>query len=407
MSSNRRNRNYGLVLGLSGLCLGAAGLHAQEGGGLAVTYGLDSRLVWHDNIDLNVVDPRKSLQSDTRLSFGIRSTTGTDSYIGLSGNALLREALSGRSDTREGLINPALRLAFGRATVGSGVEGGLFFSKTELSTKEDVEDFDSDSGNRRSFGGNLNAHWGADSRVTYRLGLSANNARFSSSANEDDRDTLRLNGGIGLDLTEILTLNLNASRYWFDEDGRADRVTDTLSTNLGIQQQNGSFGITYTITDTPEGTRNSLSFNRALELPSGTFDLRLGATRDISGDISGTGGLAYKQDLPNGAIVARLDHDISSSDSTDRETTVTRGSLSMSHDWSERSSISMDVSYAKQERGTIDTINTRAGISISYALGDDWQANAGLRYIERERSTGTATDNSIFIGLRKSFDRSY
>lgn len=407
MTSKRSNKRYGLPLGLLVLC-SAGPLHAQEGGGRTLTYGIDSRITSHDNLDLNANNARNSVLSDTSLSFGIRNETPSG-FLALSSSVLLRETISGSSDTKTGLINPAVNLSFGTSTVNSGIQGGVFLRDTELSSNDDVEDFDNDAGRRRSYGGDLSLHWGSDSRATYRVGISSNASRFSSDANENDRDSLSMNAGVGLDLTEIATLDLGVSSSRFDEDGEEERTTNRLTTGLSFLQTSGSLGVSLGLTDTPDGNRTALSVTRSIELTNGSIEARLGITRGISGKNDPTGGLTYSHSLPNGSFSARFNHDVSSSSTSDREAKLTSAGMGISQEWSERSTISMDINYAKQDYSDSDSdiINTRASLSISYALGEDWLADAGLRHVQRDRGDTTASDNSVFIGIRKSFERSY
>lgn len=400
-----------MMLFAAGVALGATApgaLLAQEAGGVQLSFGLDSRIASHSNLDLNT-DPQSSVLSDTRLSFGLRKSTAS-SYIGLTAGVLLREQLGGSGTYTEGLVNPSLGLAFGHESSDAAISGELFFRETDLSTSQALDEFDSNTGTRRDRGGNLSVLWGRDSRVTWRLGFDAKYSSYSNSSTDPNRHTLGYSAGATLDLNEAQSLDLSLRRSDYERDGEDNRVTDTLSANLRTDLTNGSLGFGATFADTPEGNRKSLSVSRNYEFATSTLDATLGVSRGVSGHTGLIGSLAYAHELANGMLSMDISRELSSSGEDDREVENTRANISLSREITERIGMSINLGLAKQTytaEDTSDTDRIMAGLSASYDLGQDWQATAGLNHTSRKEDGQTDRDNSIYIGIRKTFERSY
>lgn len=406
----QRKRRRALLL-TAGVVLGTSAplaLHAQDAGGLHLTYGLDSRIAAHSNLSLSK-DARSSTLSDTKLTFGVLKSTGS-SYLGLDTSVLLREQLGGDASFNEGLINPSLSLSFGHENSDASISGGLFFRETDLSTSQELDDFDSNAGTRRSRGGNISLLWGRDSRVQWRLGADANYSSYSDSPDNKDRRTLGYNGGATLSLNQTQSLDIGLNRSDYRLDGDDSRITNTLSANLRTEMPNGALGFGGSFADTPEGNRESLSVNRDYDFFNGTLSASVGVSRGVSGHTGLIGDLVYSRELPDGSLSLDISHSLTSSSETDREVENTRANISLARDITERFGMTMNLGLAKQsytEDDQPDTDRIMAGVSANYALGQDWQATAGLNHISRKEGDQTDRDNSIYIGIRKTFERSY
>lgn len=412
MTVKRRNvkrRALGLAAAMAAGLGGPLALWAQDMGGILLTYGVDSRIAGHDNLDLDTTDERGSVVWDTRLSFGFRTTTQV-SWLGLDAGALLRQKLGGDATVENGLINPNIGLTFGRVGVNARIEGGLSLSETDLANNDTLDEFDPPAGTRRDRSANLQLNWGLDSRVSWRLGATVNDAEFSDAADTPDRRTLTYTAGATLALSEAMSLDLGLSRNDFRKDGEPREVTNGLNAGLTIARTNGTLSFGLSASDTPSGDRTGLTVGRALELPDGTLSAQIGATRLISGDMALTGALDFSRDLPRGRLTASLSRDVSSSAEDDSEVEVTRASVGLSQDLTDRTRISADLGLAQQsytDDSQPDIRNIRAGVSLSYELGQDWLATAGLSHVQRRKDGGDATDNSIYIGVRRTWERSY
>ena len=412
MTVKRRNvkrRALALTVAMAVGLGGPLALWAQDMGGISLTYGVDSRIAGHDNLDLDTTDERSSVVWDTRLSFGFRTTTQV-SWLGLDAGALLRQKLGGDATVENGLINPNIGLTFGRAGVNARIEGGLSLSETDLANNETLDEFDTPAGSRRDRSANLQLTWGLDSRVSWRLGATVRNSEFDDSPGSLDRRTLTYTAGATLALSEAMSLDLGLSRNDFREDGEDSEITNALNAGLTIARMNGTFSFGLSASDTPSGDRTGLTVGRSLELPDGTLSAQIGATRLISGDMALTGALDYSRDMPRGRLTASLSRDVSSSSEDDSEVEVTRASVGLSQDLTDRARISADLGLAQQsytDDSQPDIRNIRAGVSFSYELGQDWLATAGLSHVQRRRDGGDATDNSVYIGVRRSWERSY
>lgn len=410
-AQKRPGKRQRALLLAAGVTLGAtapAALMAQDAGGLQLTFGLDSRIASHSNLDLET-DAQSSTLSDTRFSFGLRKATAT-SYLDLSAGALLRQQLGGSASYTEGLVNPDLALTFGHENSDASLSGGLSFRETDLSTSQALDDFDSNTGTRRSKGGDLSLLWGRDSRVTWRIGASANYVSYADSPGNEDRRTLSYNTGADMALTETLSLDIGLRRSDYKPDDAEKRVTDTLSADLSTELSNGSMGLSATFADAPEGNRESLSVSRAYELSRGEISASLGVSRGVSGHTGMIGSLTYAHELTDGMLSLDISRSLTTSSETDREVENTRANISLSREITERIGMSMNLGLAKQtytEEDASDTDRIMAGLSASYALGQDWQATAGLNHISRKEDGQTDRDNSIYIGIRKTFERSY
>lgn len=383
-------------------------LWAQDGG--LITYGIDSRLEAHDNVDLRS-DPESSIQSSTRLSFGIGKETAA-SFIDLKTSALLRANLGGDNSDKEGLINPNLRLTFGRNSLNSGITGSLFARETELSGDiEAIDDFENaTSGSRRDHGGSLSVFWGQDSRILWRLGTDARYSTYSDTPSYSNRRTLTYSGGASLAISDTTSLDIGLQRTDYSLDGQDSRISNGVTVDARIARPFGTLSIGLSLAETPEGNRQGLVVGHSLDMADGTFDARLGISRNTKGDYGWIGGLDYARDLPNGSLSLSLDHELSSSDETDRETEVTRLQASLSQDISERYSLSADIGVAEQSypgSNASSIRRLRGGLSLNYDLGQDWRASAGIGHVQRRTDSSTTDDSSIYLGIRRSFQRGF
>lgn len=405
--------------GLAGILAGGVVLAAipvaaqdDQNGGLRFTWGIDNRQFVHSNVTLVPDGSDEAFESNTRLSFGVSSVT-PDSYFTLDGGGRLRymKFFDGSDSVLpNGFVSPDLRVSWGRGSAASRIDTTAFWRETELAQDRGIDDFDSLDGRRQESGGTLTYRWGEDRRWGFGLRASVLDTNFIEAPGEVDRKQAQLGADLRLDLSEATTLTFGLVRNRFEEDGEDARYSTRASADLSIARPNGSFVIGLTSDYTPDGTRTGLSFGRSLELPSGSLAVRLGATRGTDGDISLTGTLDWSHALPNGQITASLSRGVTSDEATDAETRTTRVSLGVTQELTPRAVLTADFGFAESldtDTGDV-TRNGAAGIMVSYDVGQDWLLDAGIRHRMREDpDTPRAADNTIFLGLRKIFERQY
>ncbi len=411
----RRKTGLGLAAGLAGgLVLAGIPVAAQDGetGGLRITWGIDNRQFLHSNGTLTPGGDDKSFETNTRLSFGLSSVT-PESYFTVDGGARLRyiKFLDGGDNVlKDGLVNPDIRLSWGRSSAAARIDATAFWNEVDLAQDRDIDDFDSLTGKRQESGGTLSYRWGEDRRWGFGLNAAVRDTNFIDAPGETDWQRAQLGADLRLDLSEAMTLTFGLVRNRFEEEGEDPSYSTRASANLSIARPNGSFVIGANADYTDEGTRTGLSFGRSLDLPSGSLGVRLGVTRGVDGDLSTIGSLDWAHVMPNGQVTASLSRGVTSGETTDSETRTTRVNLGLTQNLTPRAILTADFGFAESvDTATGDvTRNGAAGIMVSYDVGQDWLLDAGIRHRMREDpDTARAADNAVFLGLRRTFERQY
>ena len=178
--------------------------------------------------------------------------------------------------------------------------------------------------------------------------------------------------------------------------------------SLGLTRElaNGTVGVLLDrFTFSINGSRTTLSFSRAMDLPSGQLSASLGATQGDVGSAEIIGSLDYTRTLARGKILARLDRSVSTSTNGD-DVLATRAELGYTMDVSPVSAIAFGVDYL-----AIDTTGTgektdRTGFRAVYthSLTEDWGLSAGYEHLRRDSNVdGKANSNSVFLTLERDF----
>ncbi len=102
----------------------------QEGGGVLLTFGLEQRLSWVDNPDLDIPSTGDRIRLDTRLSFGIVSETPKDRLAFNLGATLRGEEDGGGFGFS--LDTPSAELAYTRSGPSSSLTLCLSCEKPTL-----------------------------------------------------------------------------------------------------------------------------------------------------------------------------------------------------------------------------------------------------------------------------------
>ncbi len=407
-------RRFRIGLAAAAAALAGVPVVAQDdgAGGLRFTFGIDNRQFLHSNGTLTPGGDDESFETNTQLSFGIASVT-PESYFTADASVRLRyiKFLDGGDNLlRDGLVNPDLRLSWGRDSAAARIDATAFWNEIDLAQDRTIDDFDSLTGKRQTSGGTIAYRWGEDRRWGFGLRAAVRDTNFIDAPGETDWQRAQLGADVRLDLSEAMTLTFDASRNRFKEAGEDPSYSTRVSADLSIARPNGTFVIGANADYTDEGTRTGLSFGRQLDLPSGSLGVRLGLTRGVDGELSTIGTLDWVHVLPNGQISVSLSRGVTSGETTDSETRTTRVALGLTHDLSPRAVLSADFGYAESvETSTGDTTrNGSAGVMVTYDVGQDWLLDAGVRRrLRDDPDTPEAVDNAIFLGLRKTFERQY
>lgn len=380
----------------------------DAGGGIRLTFGIDTQLESHTNADLTAGDARDSLEYDTRLRFGYLTET-RNSRLAFDASVQAEGDLSGGTGTGD-VVNPNLSLSYARQGAGTSLDTRAFLSQIDLGRDGSLEDFDANQGTRRDTGGSLALKWGEDGPVGFGFDLSYTDSDFRDGATQPDRTRLRYGATLRLDLTQATSLTLGLAQTRFDAADDSPRETTAFDAGLAFDRPRGALSVDLRLEDTPEGTRAGLTLGHSVELPDGQIDARLGVTRGSSGDTNLTGGLTYARDLARGQFTASLARDVTSGNEDDSERRITRASLGLTQTLTPRATLLLDfgLSESRATEGDTVTQNANASATVRYGLAQDWNLDVGLSHRLRDTdTTGTARDTSVFLGLSRDFEVRY
>lgn len=457
----------GLLLALTGMATVAGGLDSAVGqdksgtgvsGGTTYTFGVNSTLRYNDNLNLDPISPGRSIIFDTRLSFGLTSETPSTRFS-LALDGVLRAAdLPTGSDTR--FDDPGLVLGYVHESANSRITADAAISLVNLDFLDPFEVSDDVTGTdlivdtgqrltrtaRVSFETGLNAPFGVifdlghedvryrdttdpslydnrtnDYGITARLRLSPvadgrvvlKQEDFSGDdAAQTRRRIQEFSFGVAYAVSPVTMLDLSL--------GVADvretvGVVPVTTSNRGLI---GTFGLTR---DLPNGTagvlldqefginggRTTLSFSRALEMPSARLSGSLGVSRGDAGDTVIVGAVDFTQVLPNGQISLKIDRGVAT-DTDGNDILGTRAGLEYTLPISPVSAATFGVDYiavANAGAGTAEEVS-RTGLRASYShsLTRDWNLTGGFEHLVRDSDVdGTGRSNSVFLRLERDF----
>lgn len=405
------------LLSLAGLVamLTAGAALTQEGGGVLLTFGIDQRLSWVDNPDLEVPSTGDRVRSDTRLSFGVLSETARD-RLAFNLDTVLRGEDDG-SGFGFGLENPSAELAYTRLGATSSFTISAFLREADLDEglalidggegELPVQSFE--DGTARTQGVRLAYNWGEGTPLggTLRAGLTDTDYRDTTDPDLVDNRNLTAGAGLRFVLNEVTEATLDIDHRRYDEDGpTVAEDSTTLSAGLIRALPRGNLRGKISTTRDEDGTRTELSFGRTIELPRGSLSFDLGVTDAASGSIDMTGALDWRQELAQGIFVARLSRAVTS-DISNNETLVTALSLGLTQELTPRLGLTLGATWAQSdEQATgIMTSNTSLDASLSYALTEDWATNFGASHkLKDEDGLGRADSSSVFLSVGRTFE---
>lgn len=231
-----------------------------------------------------------------------------------------------------------------------------------------------------------------------------NFSRFDAEdALRTQRDRIGLRIGVRHAFSQRLVLDasLGPSRVVTrDRATGARRESRGIDGDIGLTYDllNGTVGLSLAAVTNEDGTRRSLSVNRALDLPRGAISGAVGVARTAQGRTRATGRLDYRHELPRGALSlqARRDFAVNVDDEVEAFTSLVLG---YDHAINSISSFGVDARY-------LSRTEDRASLTATYrrALTRDWNLNMGYRFDSIDRTAGRVTNHGVFLNLSRSFD---
>jgi hypothetical protein len=179
--------------------------------------------------------------------------------------------------------------------------------------------------------------------------------------------------------------------------------------SLGLEaaMPNGTASATLSLTRDALGARQSLSFGRSLDLPTGKLAVTVGVS-GRSGDTQHlVGNLSYSHVLPSDSLAVNLSRQITlNADNLDVANTVL--GLTYQHKINPVSDFGLSLNVLATGSGGSAGVtgDTRQTLSLTYShdLTADWQVTAGYEVRRLDKSTaGTAESNSIFLTVSRKF----
>ena len=394
---------------------------AQQAAGTSLSFGLSQRLEASDNLQLKAANPQSSITSSTGLSFNLTKATPISS-LSLGASALLRFASGdGAANLERGLVEPNLNLRYIRSLPSASFSMAANLRTTDIAAGSftiidpnsglpvNVVD-DTGTGARQSYdlGTQLDLAQSAPVSYTLNAGISGVNYIDASNPTLFDSQKVRFGAAVNFAISDVTTasLGLRYSRFTNDNPATAARVTTGVDASLNILRPNGAFTTSLSTDHTPDGNRSSLSFGRNYVLPNGALSASIGMTRDAAGANSLSGALSYNRVLPNGAINLALRQSVTSDEATDIDRKITAITLGYQRALTQLSSVSFDASYSKIDSSAAGAGSANTSLTATYThnLTPDWGLDLGYRHrIKEQNASGTATSNTVFLQLSRSF----
>lgn len=394
---------------------------AQEAAGTSLTFGVIQRLEASDNLQLKAFNPQGSITASTTLSFNLSKSTALSSLT-FGASALLRLASGdGAASLERGLVEPNANLKYIRTLPSSSFSITANLRTTDIATSAfsitdpntglpiDVTD-ETGTGARQSYDFGTQLELAQDAPLSYTLNAGVSGVDYINASNPALFDSQRVRFGAAAHfvISEVTTasLGLRYGRFTDDDPTEKSRITTGVDASLSILRPNGAFTTSLGNDHTPDGNRTSLSFGRTYDLPDGGLSASIGVTRGVSGSNSLTGALSYNRELPNAKINLALRQSVTSGEATDTERKVAAISLGYQRELSQLSSFSFDASYSKIDASSSAAGSANTSLTATYtrSLTEDWGLDLGYRHrIKELDASGTATSNTVFLQLNRSF----
>ncbi|MEM6388218.1 MAG: hypothetical protein AAF825_00100 [Pseudomonadota bacterium] len=443
-------------MALPGLALGTGVLWAADGfeGQLTVGQRLE-----YENDSGTTRTSDEGMSSQTSLGLNVTTETRTQRLsFGLSGN--LRAKLSGTSaDDDVELLTPRATLSYAMEARGAALtlNGGYQRSDIDDSTfLSDPLDPDSDivtgEGDRARLTLSTELELGRDAPFGATFSYFRGETRYSGTVDpslvdietdefgldlrfdineqlqmtlefdsertdaagpgSNDRDEDRVRLGMRYDLRPDLQVTAGLSYTEIETDDNAGTITSTdgLGYDLGLTREvlNGTYGLSFSESETVNGKRRQFFINRDLSYARGELSLQAGLTKTdgLSTEPLISATASYEIDAVSGLNLSLSQS--SNVNDNNEESINTRLSLGYNRDLSDLSTFSADFSLVDRNAQTgagADTTSTRINLQYNYELGDGLNLTSGYRYTKTEETGQPDEKNTVlFLGLEKTFD---
>ena len=420
-----------------------------------LSFDLSSGLTYNDNPDLATTgsDPRVTL--DSRFGLTLNTTTREERFIlGFSGVARIG------SDDAFALRDPGLNLSYSRQNPNSSISVTGSYERTPIDLFEPVSSSDGmvnttdilaktgtiisrtaglnfATGLQRPLGFDLVANvssrdysdttdpdvYGSTSQ-SLKTGLHLRfeggrevsvTANASASDFDDATDTTRNNSDLSLGYTQdvrpdlTLQASLGQSMASTRKNGALDSESNGTVGSLGLQVDlaNGSADVTLTSDRDSLGARQTLSFGRSMELPSGKLATNFGFSARSGGDAQLVGNLSYMQDLPADSFGVSLSRQITLNED-DQDVVNTVLGMTYQHKINDLSQLGLSVNLQAMAGGGDSDVSsvTRQTVTTSYSrdLTAEWKMTTGYEFRSLdEAGSNLAQSNSVFLTVSRKF----
>ena len=453
-----------LLLTAGGLATGFVALPAlaDDPGGMRLRLGIEQRVEAGRNLGLTVPAEGSTALSTTRFSAAFNSETRTQ-RLSISADSALRFGRTPAGSVR-GLDDPRLRFSYRREGTREELrlDGDWRRSQVEflralsdfvgedgiITLPEDFEDL-TGTGQRTDYSLRGRLELGRDLPLGLVVNARHSAIRYSDTTNPDLFDTRRegLDATLRLQLAPVATARLTAGRerYRADDAEQTRRVTDRLDLGLDyeispvlrmdagigwrridttefgtttrrqglagrlgfdLERPDGRYSLGYDAGRDQTGLRQTLRVDRVLARPDGEIRGGIGVTRSPNGSNDVIGDLAWRRDLPDGRLTARLSRSVTTtSDDETRLRTVL--SLGWQQEINAVSSFGLGLDHSRSAATATANRLDRTDLSARYThqLTRDWALNVGASYgLRNEQGVGRSSAPLVFLTLGRQFD---
>ena len=385
---------------------------AQEPGGLRLTFGIDQGLHWRDNPDLDIPSSGTEATSRTQLRFGLVAETRIQRLAFDLGGTVVAG-----NGSEKGLTTPSATLAYRLESAATALELEAFLREADVDTLDFIfggDDLDAPvvtavtgSGTRRQTGATASVEFGRDAPFGGRFSLGRTETDYVDTTDpsliDNHRTTARL--ALRFDLTEVTSATTTLSATRLEEAGAPREDTETLTIGLVHSRPDGAYSVSMTIGRTEDGTRESLSFGRSLDLPAGQLSASLGLSRPVTGKTQGIGTLDWQQDLAHATFRLGLARSVTGND-RDEETRVSRLTLSYAQELTPTLGLNLSAGLqdSSETQTGLSSRTTNLSASLRQELAQDWGLNLGVTHrIKDDSAAGRARSNGVFLSLSRDF----
>jgi hypothetical protein len=182
-------------------------------------------------------------------------------------------------------------------------------------------------------------------------------------------------------------------------------VTGRLGLDLALAR--GTASVALSSDRDALGSRQSLSFSRARDLPNGTLSGNLGLNARDGQEGQLVGNLSYAQDLATGRFALTLSRQISL-DGDNQDVANTTLGLTYQHQINDQSSLGLSVSVlgtgSGGSAGVTEALRQTLGASYSHDLTADWQLTTGYQFRSLNPSDADRAEaSSVYLTISRKF----